>query len=697
VQAQPLLARPAAVLAGAAAAQSGQRLVWAPVWMGGGIGLWFALPWEPAAPHYAALGLAALAALALAALARGALSALALGAALLALGAGLAAARSHAVAGPVLEFRYYGPVEGRVVGIDRSGSDKPRLTLDRVVLARVAPERVPRRVRVSLHSDTELFVPRPGQRVMLTGHLSPPPGPAEPGGFDFQRHAWFLKIGAVGYTRTPLMLLEPPQGGLSLALFSARMALSEAVQARLPGRAGGFAAAVTTGDRSAIAQEDYESLRRANLAHLLAISGLHMGLLTGFVFAALRIGLALIPAAAQRVPARKIAALGALLAGAGYLALAGGNVATERAFVMVDVALGAVLLDRRAFTLRAVAIAALIVLVRRPEALMSPGFQMSFAATVALVAGFEGLRRADWAGLPRRLRPVGATVVSSVLAGAATAPFAAAHFNILPHYGLIANLVAVPAMGLVVMPAAVLAALLAPLGLEGIPLRAMGLGIEWILAVAETVSGLPGAVGHVKRPDALVLPLVALAGLVAAAGRGWPRAASLVPAALAAALWAGSPRPALLVSESGGLVGLMTEEGRALSKPRGDGFAASMWLENDGGPVAQDAAAARAGLAGTRQRREIGIGGQRILHVTGRDTAAAAAGCGPGDWVISSVPIEAPPPGCRVFDPPALRATGALAVMEGASGVRLVTARDLAGRRLWNDAESRRAAGIGGV
>lgn len=186
--------------------------------------------------------------------------------------------------------------------------------------------------------------------------------------------------------------------------------------------------------------------------------------------------------AGLRLPTKKIAAVGALVAAAGYLALSGGNVATERAFVMVAVMLLAVLADRRALSLRAVALAACIILVLRPEALMGPGFQMSFAATTALVAVFGALRDLDWRVGPKWMRPVWAVVMSSFVAGLATAPIAAAHFNQIAHYGLVANLLSVPLMGALVMPMAVLAGLLMPLGLEGLALAVMQPALEWIWA-----------------------------------------------------------------------------------------------------------------------------------------------------------------------------------------------------------------------
>ena len=411
--------------------QRGHLFEWVPVCIGVGIGGYFLLRFEPGRELILGIAFLALGILVLSRLLGEAFAPLAVALALVGGGFVLAAHRAHDVAGPVLGFRYYGPVEGRLIAMDRSNSDALRLTLDRVVLERVAPDRTPTRVRISLHGDQSLGVePVPGLRIMTTAHLSPPGGPVEPGGFDFQRHAWFGQLGAVGYTRVPILAIaEAAEGQDGLAVFGLRMAFAERILAILPGDVGGFAVAVTTGARSAISQPALEALRISNLAHLLAISGLHMGLLSGFVFAALRVGFALVPPLALRVPARKLSAAGALIAATGYLALSGGNVATERAYVMAAVALCAVMLNRRAISLRAVAIAAVIVLVLRPEALLGPGFQMSFAATVALVAVFGWMRDGQVSMGPSWSKPVVAVLISSGVAGLATAPIGAAHFN----------------------------------------------------------------------------------------------------------------------------------------------------------------------------------------------------------------------------------------------------------------------------
>ncbi|MDN5788803.1 ComEC/Rec2 family competence protein, partial [Pseudorhodobacter sp.] len=429
------------------ASARGLLFPWVPVLIGVGIGVWFGLVEEPGLPGYAAIGVGIIGAGIAARWGPEALQPLAIGLVCVLLGMLAAGVRAHWVNAPVLGFRYYGAVEGRIVAIDRSQSDQLRLTLDRVVLERTAPGRLPARVRISLHGDQRFLQTEPGQTIIATAHLSAPDGPVEPGGFDFRRMAFFDRLGAVGYTRVPVLLLAPPAPGAQwINRLRARLRVS--VETRIAGDPGAFAAALVTGDRIGISRAAQDDLRAANLSHLLAISGLHMALLTGFIFATLRYGLALVPPLALRCNSKNVAAVLALFAGAVYLLLSGGNVATERAFAMVAVMLGAVLFDRRALSMRSVALAACVLLLAQPETLLEPGFQMSFAATVALIAGYSSLRgRARPGRIPAWVIPVLTVIFTSFLAGMATAPVAAAHFNRIAGYGLIANVLAVPMMG----------------------------------------------------------------------------------------------------------------------------------------------------------------------------------------------------------------------------------------------------------
>ena len=663
-------------------AARGHLLPFAAVALGLGIWIWFVLPFEPGRPHYAASAALLVALAGLWRFGPSLTRPLPAFAALVLLGFLAAGLRAHLVAAPMLEFRYYGPVEGRVVEIDRSSSDALRITLDRVVLEDVAPARMPLRVRVSLHGDWLPHDPQPGETVILTAHLAAPDGPVEPGGFDFRRMAFFDRLGAVGYTRSPVLLLEPPAAG-DETIARMRSWLSAGMRAHIEGDAGAFAAGAMTGDRSGISQDTVAALRDSSLAHLLAISGMNLAFLVAFVFVLIRKGVALVPPLAVRVNAKKLAAVVSLAVALFYLLLSGSNVATERAFVMVAVVLGAVLMDRRAITLRTAAIAAILLLLARPESLMEPGFQMSFAATVALVSGFSFLdHKVLLERWPRWSVPVFTLVASSVIGGFATAPYAAATFNRFADYGLLANVLTVPVMGAVVMPAGAMAVVLWPLGLSGLALWVMEWGVRWILGVAHWIAALDGAVTAIPEASAWALPLITLGGLWLIA---WPGRARLVGAAVVAAgllVWPMAGRPDLLIAGDGRLLGLMGPEGRALSQARGGGFAAVNWLENDGDLVTQEAAAARPGFGGDKGRQTFALGGLRGVLLTGKGAVdRLPQACAEADLVVIGARVEEAPENCLLIDQSRLAETGAIAVWVGPDGPRLRTTRQTP--RLW--------------
>ncbi len=662
----------------------GTLFPWIAVLMGCGVALWFAMQEEPGPGSYS---LAALALVLGAAFARWGAELgrpLALGVAAVAVGWLAAGIRAHSVAEPMLGFRYFGPVEGRIVAIDRSQSDALRLTLDRVVLREVDPDRTPARVRVSLQSEQPWLRPVPGQVVVLTASLAEPEGPVEPGAFDFRRMAFFDRLGAVGYTRTPVLLLEAPEGG-ALPIDRLRRHLTAGMLAHMEGQAGAFAAGAMTGDRSAITEDTVQALRDSSLAHLLAISGMNMAFLTGFVFALLRYGLALVPYIALRVNTKKVAAVVSLGVAAFYLLLSGANVATERAFIMIAVFLGAVLLDRRALTLRSVAVAGVILLLTKPESLLEPGFQMSFAATVALIVGFAALDNSIYRQrLPRWLMPVFTLVLSSLIGGLSTAPYAAAHFNRFTDYGLLANLLTVPVMGAVIMPAGAVAALVAPFGLAWLPLWFMEQGARWILFVAHWIAGLDGAVTAIPAPGPWVIPLFTLGAIWLILWRGRVQWLGLAPVVAAFGLWMLADRPVMLVSGDGRLVGLEGPGGRALSAAKGGGFAAENWLQNDGDLASQAEAAERPGFTGARGERWFDIGGTRAVVLTGKNgVAALVPACATGALVILADRVEGEAPeGCRLIDQTTLRATGPLAVWSRPEGLWIEPTHQ--SQRLWS-------------
>ncbi|MEO0358328.1 MAG: ComEC/Rec2 family competence protein, partial [Pseudomonadota bacterium] len=648
--------------ANAFAAQVSRLFVWTAVVFGMGAGLYYRLPFEP---QFWSLGVGfCLAAIvAVQSLRTPALCLVAV----LALGYGWAGVMAYAYLSPVLEKRIYGDVSGRIVAVDVSASGKPRLTLDQVTTPELPPFAQPERVRIALHGQGG--VPAIGSQIRIVAHLSPPPGPAEPGGFDFQRHAWFLALGGVGYSRKAPEIQADPTG---MWLARLRAAIGTWIRDNTSDDVSGIATAITTGDRRFLKDADVEALRRSNLAHLLAISGLHMGLLVGLVFGTLRLGFL----AVRGIDAKRWAAAGALAAATGYLFLSGASIATERAVVMAAVMLIAVLSRNRALSLRAISLAALVVLILRPQAIFSPGFHMSFAATLALIVVFQyGTQQLWFKGAGWRRALLG-TVLSSLVAGLATAPFAAAHFNQVPHYGLAANIVSVPMMGLVVMPGLLAGFALAPLGLEhvGFAIAQWGLGV--ILTVAHTVAAWPGAFSQIKAPPAVSLPMFTLGALILCLWIGKGRIMGVAICAAAAVIWAQSDRPDILIADTANLVGVLGPEGRHLSREKGSGFAARIWLENDGDFSTQSQAATR-------------VRGTAPAITVSRKAEDVTDSCDGAIHVVADY-MDWPP--CDVFDLRRLRRTGSVAGYIGPSGVQWVSAKDISGRRLWNDRWVRRDA-----
>ena len=352
---------------------------------------------------------------------------------------------------------------------------------------------------------------------------------------------------------------------------------------------------------------------------------------------------------------------------------------TERAFIMVAVALGAIMVNRRAISLRAVAIAATSVLVLRPEALRGPGCQMSFAATTALVVVFGYMRDKRVSIGPKWVQPVIGVLLASGISGLATAPVGAAHFNAISHYGLLANLLSVPVMGTVVVPAAVLAFCLAPVGLDWIGLWIMGLGLDWILAVGSYVAQLDGARSFVPSPNNTVLPMIALGCLLVILWQGRLRVLGVLPVLTAFAIWGATERPFALIAENGALVGVMTEEGRALSKPRGAGFIAKNWLENDGDATDQNAAA----LRWPESEHSVLPDGSKLLHLSGKKALRRFEGCTPDQILVTAFQLPTDTFDCQVYDPEHLRNTGAVAIHRTKNGMLVLSVRDVSGDRLW--------------
>ncbi|HVB15895.1 MAG TPA: ComEC/Rec2 family competence protein [Stellaceae bacterium] len=512
--------RPLTALAAAYAAEGDRHVLWIAVFFGAGIALYFTPTIEPAAW----LGIAATLAAATVGVAlrrwpplRDAAIAITF------VAAGFAVMQEARVehGTPMLQRRL-GPVAltGRVVDIDK---------VERGWRVVVAPDPLPgldageqpHRVRIHITAASDAL--QPGDRLAAKAMLYPPPAQVLPGGRDMQRELYFAGIGGVGYSYGGAHRIGEPgdavaAGGWREWLLRLRVEMTQRINAALPGSTGGVASAVITGKRGTMTEAVKEAFRESGLSHLLAIAGLHLGLVGGFVFFAVRGGLALIPWLALRYPIKKIAAVVTLIVLFCYLMISGAAIPTERAFVMNGIVFAAIVIDRLRLSMRICALAALVVLLLDPASLIGVSFQMSFGAVVALIAVYETwgeqlgryFRTRSFAG--KALAYCGAVAVTTIIVTIGTEPFAIYHFHHVVLYSPLANMIAVPISAMWTLPWGVVACLLMPFGLEKLALVPMGWGIDATIVVAQWVAVLPGNIWSTPRLPTAGAVLVALGG-----------------------------------------------------------------------------------------------------------------------------------------------------------------------------------------
>jgi competence protein ComEC len=678
--------------------ESPRWILWLPVGLGFGIGVYFALPVEPP------LWLGPLALLVCA----GALGlrwragrphavelAAWVGIVTIVLGFAAGSLRSHLVGAPVLERRGAYQLEATVLLVE-DGTRGQRLLLGELAIEGIAASATPARVRVGTRRAAPSFAP--GDRVRLRAHLMAPSPPVEPHGFDFARQAWFERLGAVGYAlAAPQRLSRADRRGWSLGLAALRQTIAHEIIVAVPGPAGAIGVALLTGLRGALPDRIWDEWAIAGIAHLISISGLHMAIVAGTLFFAVRIGLALAPPLALRLPGKKLAALIALLGVCGYLLISGGtasgsgSVPIQRSFAMSALALLAIMVDRNPLSMRLVVWAALAVLLLRPDSLLGASFQMSFGAVVALIATYEtgigrhpsGAPGLDW----RLLMYVAGIALTTVVASAATTPFSIYHFSRFPTYGVVTNLIAVPLTAIWVMPWGMLGMLLIPIGLGGPCFVLMGHGIDVIIAAAAFVAELPGAALAMPRPPLAALIATVLGGLWLCLWRTSWRRLGLLGAALGVGLMLLARPPDILVDSRGQVLAVRLDDGRlALSPWKRDRWITDDWLQSAGQAQAASWPAAgkggQGGLACDAEGCLLSRHGRRVALARRAD--ALEADCARADLVISYPRIERCPNGTPLIGPEALHASGGIAIRLEAAGVHVSSVRAARGDRPWS-------------
>ncbi len=710
------------------AAETGRFALWLPVFMGAGALWYFALRSEPPPWAGAAAALPCLALLLWLARQSGRAAAHSATAALLrALAqAVLAAAFCLSLgftAGQVATLRAP-PVEPLPRnGVTLSGTvaqvellpEGSRVTLRDIRLGE-AGSVLARQLRVRLRPDDPLAA-EVGEQLRLRALVRPPAPPAYPGGWDLQRDAFFSGLGGYGHALGRAELLDdaapdapPGRAGtlwhriwrpLGASLWQVvqwlRGVIAQRITAVLPGPDGAIATTLLTGITSAIPLADRAAFRDSGLAHLLAVAGLHVGIVMGLALVTTRQLLACSEYASLHWPAKQIAALAALLAGFGYLLLTVAHVPIQRSFAMACLFTLALLAGRRPASLRGLALAAAVLILIAPDQVAGVSFQMSFSAVLALIVGYDLLRarlrllhgEGQW---QRRvsLHVVG-LALTSALAGTASAPFAAYHFGHVQLYFVLSNMIAVPLTAFWVMPAGLIALGLMPFGIERLALVPMGWGVQAILWVARSTSALPAATLPVPHIPAWGLALVALGLAWAGLWRSRLRLAGL--ALLAAGLLSPllTAPPDLLVSADARLIGLRTGSAMLVQSLSGNGgftrdawqqyWAAETVLALPKGGAEGEAAGGAARCTATFCTLQARPGGPRALLLRG---AVKPADCAAAIVVISAEPArgrcgDAAP----VVDRFTVWAQGAVAIWLDPRGARILSDREDRGDRPW--------------
>jgi len=614
------------------------------------------------------------------------------------LGFAAAKLRTFLVDAPMIS-RDLGPVTltGRIESVDIKAPNRARIVLAPSKLGdgKTAP---PSYVRLTLIGTKAVAAAQPGAMVSALAVLRPPPEPSMPHGYDFGRWAYFHGIGAVGFTYGAPKPLEdaPPLSSLDRLMAGVeklRLSMTGRIEAAIPGPDGSIASALITGERGEIGEEDVQAYRDSGLAHVLSISGVHLALAGLGIFWALRALLALWPRIALTQPIKKWAAGAALLSASFYLAISGGGAPAVRSYLMLSMMLLGVMADRPALSMRAVALAALALLAFQPENIIDPGFQMSFAAVIGLIALAEwgaSRPRNDTVKPGRALflwrkarRYVIGMLLASVVATLATTPFAIYHFDRAAAYSLLANLLAEPVVAFVIMPWAAIAVILMPVGLEAGPLQIMGWGVHVMSAIAHGVADLPGAATLVRAWPVAALDAMVLGGLWIALWRLRWRWFGLVPIAVALAAILDSAPADVLIARDGLSAAVRTQEGTLVilgEKP--DEYTASQWLLRDGDR--RDVAAARSGA----HCDELGCVAEgkdhRIVALSLR-AAALVDDCARARILVSAVPVRRMCNGPElVLDRFDAARDGATALTFGVDGIGVETVAADRGRRPWS-------------
>jgi competence protein ComEC len=659
-------------------AERGRFILWLPVAMGAAILIYFNLSTEP--PLWLGLLLSGLAFTTLAAAWRHPparfIAALSFAAAL-----GFARAEWRTAAEPPLITIPYGAVAitGTIATIDPFPNGR-RLTLNPVALnATPTPRAI--RVKLRLTDSTPLT---PGEQISLRALLFKPDRPAYPGAWDSGRDAFFQGLGASGFAIGDVTLTATPKtNGITIWLRGLREAIATQIMAVLPLNTGSVAVTLLTGFQQQMPAAERQNFIAAGLAHILAVAGLHVGIVMGLFFGTTRYLLTRHPRPALHLPNKAIAAIVALLAGGAYAALTGGHLPILRSLAMASLVTLGVLAGRRAISLRGLALAALALMLLTPEVIIGVSFQMSFSAVLALISGYAAVNfwfarlYAKNTHAHRGAAHIAALFYTSLLAGGASMPFAAFQFQQIQPYWILANLAAVPLTALWVLPLGLISLALMPLGLAYLALIPMGWGISIIVWLTTIIAAWPGAMLRIEPMPTPAILLISFGLAWLCLWRSTPRLAGIAFILAGGLVYAAARPPDILISPDAKLIAVFAPpEILLFRQPKATAFTLTQWQPVWGG-------------APFTPFNTATCANNFCQPATQADTIIAEpptqTPCPTASLIISPEPLHGAcnAPGRTIIDRFTVWHDGAIAIWRTPTGLRILTGRQTQGTRPW--------------
>ncbi len=404
-----------------------------------------------------------------------------------------------------LNHTIQGRVTAEVAEVEIRGNEK-KLLLNKIKFLDSAINKNIKKIKIVIR--TKLHNIKNKDRIIANVNLMPPPIPVLPGSFDYARYAFFNDIDGIGYAMGNVKVIQRSDINTFSTIAKLKEVISKSFYDNMEAKNAAIASALFLGNTKKIDINTYDNIRISGIAHLLAISGMHVALVAGIIFFTSSIIFSKIYNPFVKINNKKISAIITICFSYFYLLIANAPISAQRAFTMTTLFLIGILIDRETNPVRTIGFAALIILLITPEALLSASLQMSFSACLSLIYGFKLLKKiplfcfnSNTSTTTKFFSYFLSIILASIFATLATSIFIMFHFKNFSTYSLLTNLLAIPIAEFIIMPCGMLAISLIPIKLEFLAFYPMEIGIKVLLYISDKIASFPGATLNIYKVD----------------------------------------------------------------------------------------------------------------------------------------------------------------------------------------------------